>query len=194
MKKQKQKTNLFIISGPSGVGEDSIIKGLEKRGWEIERVITTVTRKKRHGEKDGKPYYFISRERFKQLIKKKKFIEWNLVYGDYRGATFQEIKRVKEKIQEMKSIGVWKVDYKGVRAIKKKFPEIVAILIKPESIEILEKRLMKRDKDTEIFKKRKEYTQDWLKHENYYDYVVVNEQGKLKQAIDEVERIIKKHI
>ncbi len=185
-----KKTIFFIISGPSGAGEDSVIEGLAKK-IKFERVITTVTRPKRRGEREGHPYHFVSIPRFKQMIKNKEFFEWAKVYGDYRGATKKEIERLIKK----KTLVLWKVDYQGVKAIKKKMPEVLAIFIYPPSLKALEKRLIRRGQDSlEVIKKRLFFTKKWLKEGKYYDYIVVNKENKLDETIEKVFRILVNHL
>ena len=182
---------LILISGTSGAGEDSVIRGLIKRGLDIERVITTVTRPMRVGEAQGNPYYFISIDEFKKIIKEDKFIEWARVYGDYRGGMYEEIKRIKESGK----LGIWKVDTQGVVTIKKKIPEAVAIHIKPPSVEVAVERIRKRGKDSEeVIRARAKEIIEYLKPANdeKFDYVVVNKEGKLDETIDKVIEIINK--
>src|SRR3989338_4539799 len=98
------KNNIFVVSGPSGAGEDSIIKGLEKY-FPIERIITTSTREMRPGESQGNPYHFIGKEEFKKRKDQGDFIEWAEQYnGNLYGVTRQEIERVKNSGK----IGTWK--------------------------------------------------------------------------------------
>lgn len=191
--KQKMKNvlnNIFIISGPSGAGEDSIIKGLETFLL-IEIVITTTTREMRQGESQKKPYCFISKEEFLKGIKENKFFEYAKEYNNnYYGVTNNEIKRVAKS----KKIVIWKIEYKGVISAKKKFKDITAILINAP-LEILEKRIKKRHSVTdEYIKSRMIYTKEWLKYKNIYDYEVINEEGKLDKAINKVLKIIKDKI
>lgn len=182
--------NIFIISGPSGAGEDSVIDGLEKI-LPIERVITTTTRQMRPGETSGKPYYFISHKDFTELIKQKKFLEYAEEYNDnYYGVTHNEINRVKMSGK----IGLWKIEYKGVITAKKLMPEITAIFI-GAPLKILEKRIRKRDNVTEKFvQERLRYTKEWLKHLDIYDHLVENKEGKLNLTIKQVAEIISKKI
>ena len=191
--KQKMKNilnNIFIISGPSGAGEDSIIKGLEKFLL-IEIVITTTTREMRQGESQKNPYCFISKEDFLKGIKENKFFEYAKEYNNhYYGVTNNEIKRVAKS----KKIVIWKIEYKGVISAKKKFKNITAILINAP-LEILEKRIRKRYSVTDKYiKSRMIYTKEWLKYKNIYDYEVINEEGKLDKAINKVLKIIKDKI
>ncbi|MDD4271222.1 MAG: guanylate kinase [Patescibacteria group bacterium] len=183
------KSNIFIISGPSGAGEDSIIDGLKKT-MPIERIVTTTTRKMRPREKSGREYYFISHDEFNKLIKEKKLFEYAKEYNDnYYGVTYDEIGRVKNSGK----IGIWKIEYKGVITAKKIIPGIIAIFINAP-LEILEKRIRGRGNVTEEFiKNRLEYTKEWLKHLDIYDYLVENEEGRLNQTISRVSEIIKKN-
>ena len=183
------KSNIFIISGPSGAGEDSIIEGLRKY-LQIEKIITTTTRKMREGDIDGISYYFISREEFEKNIADNKFTEYAEEYNrNLYGVTTEEL----ERVASSGKIGILKIEYKGVMLIKKKFPEIKSIFIAPPSLEIIEQRLRRRDKNIseEYLKERLEYTKEWMKYENIYDYKVVNEEGKLEEAIAKVAEIIK---
>jgi len=182
-----QKSNIFIISGPSGAGEDSIISALEKQ-LPIERIITTTTRASRSSEIQGKSYYFISSGEFEEKLKNGDFAEHAKQYNDnFYGVTKEELRRV----QQSGKIGIWKIEYKGVMSVKKLYPEIKAILIKTPTLEMLEKRIRLRDNASdEYIKERMEYTRQWLRHEDIYDYTVINDDGHLDEAVKEVKKII----
>lgn len=185
----KTGENIFIISGPSGAGEDSVIEGLRDY-LDIERVVTTTTRKKRKGDKEGGTYYFITKKEFKARIKKGDFIEYAEAYnGNFYGTTKRELNRVSKS----NKIGIWKIEYKGVQIIKKKLPDVKSIYIAPPDLKTLENRIKKRSKvGSNYVDERMKYTKEWLKYEKIYDYKVVNQEGKLGQAIKEVRNIIKK--
>ncbi len=184
-------TNLFIISGPSGAGEDSVIEGLKKH-LPIERVITTTTRAPRPGESQGNPYYFISLKEFQDKIKNKEFLEYAQEYnGNFYGVSRQEIERIKK----LPKIGIWKMEYKGVQTAKKIMPEIKAIFLNAPSLEILEKRIRQRGNVSEQYiQERLAYTKEWLKHLDIYDYQVINEEGKLEETILKIKKIIQQNI
>jgi len=177
---------LFIISGPSGVGQDSVIEGL-KINLPLERVITTTTREMRPGESEKNPYYFVSKEEFLKRVENNDFFEYAQEYnGNYYGVTRQELQRVEAN----EKIGIWKMEYKGVITAKKLMPGIQAILINAP-LDILEKRIRGRSQVSEEFlAERMAYTKEWLKHKDIYDYEVENEEGKLEKTIKEVENII----
>lgn len=183
-----RSTNLVIISGPSGSGQDSVIEGLVKRGLPVERVITTMARPMRPGESEGRPYYFVGKEKFDLMIQNNEMIEWAEAYDSKRGATKKELERV---LALADKIAIWKMDWKGTAAAKKLFPEAVAILITAPSIEHLMKHAAKRGDSPASIQARIEYSKEFLAHKDLYDYVIVNEEGKLGQTIDKVIDILK---
>jgi len=182
--------SLFIISGPSGSGQDSVIEGLGEL-FLLERVITTTTRKPRGGESDGKPYYFLSRDDFERKIAEGKFIEWAKEYNDeLYGVTREEL----ERVAASGTIGIWKIEWKGVVTAKRLFPGIVAILISAP-LESIEARLRKRDDPTEEYlAQRMAYTREWMNHTDIYDHTIENADGELEKAVSETAEIIRKHI
>ena len=182
-------SNIFIVSGPSGAGEDSVIEGLRKY-FEIERVITTTTRDMRLGESQGKPYYFISRKEFLEKVSANQMAEYAEEHNsNLYGATKEELARVSRSGR----VGIWKIEYKGVMTARKKFPEIKSIYIAAPSLEILEQRIRKRDPNVseEYLEERLAYTKEWMKHEDIYDFKVVNEEGKLNETIEKAANIIR---
>lgn len=186
------RTNtLFIISGPSGAGEDSIINGLSAH-IPIERVITTTTRAPRDGETNGNPYYFVSLATFRDGIARKKFVEYAEEYnGHYYGVTTDEL----ERVASSGKVGIWKIEYKGVITAKKLFPSIVAIFIMAPSISVLEQRIRRRDTASEAYiRERMNYTKEWLTHTDIYDHTVINHEGKLEEAITKTVAIIRSHL
>lgn len=184
-----QKSKIFLLSGPSCAGEDSIIGGLRDK-LSFELIITTTTREIRPGESQGKPYYFISKEEFRNGINKDEFYEYAKEdRGNFYGVTKKEFERA---VNVGKPI-IWKVDYQGVLTAKKLFPECIAILIDVD-LETVRGRLLKRDNASEEYiKGRLEHARGWYDNKDKFDYVVKNENGKLNEAIEEVEDIIKKY-
>lgn len=181
------KPQLFIISGPSGSGQDSVIEGLAML-LPLERVVTTTTRPMRPTETEGHPYHFISQEAFEQGLREGAFLEHARHYGgEYYGVTRAEVERVRSSGK----IGIWKVDWQGVVNIKRLFPETTAILI-TAPLEVLEARLRRRDpnRSEASLRERMEYSREYLNHSDLYDFVVENKDGKLDETIQEVFRII----
>jgi len=187
-----QKSNIFIISGPSGVGEDSVIEGLKKY-LPIERIITTTSREMRKGDIEGKTYYFVTKKQFEEKIKNDEMAEWAKEYNDnFYGVTKEELNR----IAKSDKIGIWKIEYKGVIFAKKNYPAVKSIFIAPPNLETLIKRIKKRDPEIsdEYIQERMNYTKEWMKHEDIYDYKVMNEENKLTETIQKVVKIIKDNV
>jgi guanylate kinase len=183
------KNNLFIVSGPSGAGEDSIIEGI-KMVMPIERVITTTTREMRPGESIANPYYFISKNEFVEGVENDNFVEFAKEYNNnYYGATKDEIERVKK----CDKIGIWKIEYKGVITAKKLFPNIKAILINAPLRTLARRIRMRDDASDEFVKERMRYTEEWLKHTHVYDYIINNTDGNLDKSIKKLQKIIEEN-
>lgn len=180
------QNNLYIITSPSGAGEDSIIKGL-KELFPLEKIITTTTRAMRAGEVHGRDYYFISKEEFRAGINTDKFFEWaEQDGGNLYGVTFEEINRAKKSDK----IIIWKIDYKGVITAKKLMPEIPIIFINAP-LEQLADRIRHRDQVTEEFVQgRLAYAQGWLDNKDIFDYEVMNANGQLTESIQKVAQIL----
>ena len=185
-----RSTNLVIVSGPSGSGQDSVIAGLIEHGLPIEHIKTSVTRPMRPSESEGKPYNFITTEVFDALIAKDELAEWALVYGHKYGVTKHELERVKSLPDK---IGIWKMEWHGVKTAKSLYPDILAIMIVPPSLETLVERSEKRaEQDRHEIEERLAGSREMLEHKDIYDYVIVNEEDKLEQTIDKVIDALKK--
>ncbi|MDP3971108.1 MAG: guanylate kinase [bacterium] len=183
------KGKLFVVTGPSGAGKDSVINEVREQGLVFSQVITTSTRPMRLDESEGIPYYFIDQESFRELIDDGKMIEWAEVYGNLYGCTKDE---VEQKLTDH-DVVIVKVDPQGARSYKKMLPEAKTIFIMPSSYEYLEKRLINRETDSkEVIKQRLNTAEKELKNLLDWDYLVVNEEGKLDDAATEVVDIIKK--
>ena len=180
------KGNLFIISGPSGSGKDTVLSEVFKRCPELKFSISVITRPMREGEtKDGK-YRFISRDEFEQMIEKNELLEYNEFVGNYYGTPK---KYIIEKIENGEDVMV-EVDVNGAKQIREKMPEAVSIFICPPSFEILKKRLTNRGTDcTATVEKRLAASIGEIKRATEYDYIVVND--ALEDAVDNTVAVIK---
>ena len=180
-----KKGKFVIISGPSGVGKDTICDELVKKGMGRYSVSMT-TRKKRSNEIEGISYFFVSKEEFKRHIEEDYFLEYAMYNGNYYGTPSEFIFNNLEKGTNV--IGV--LDIKGVLNVEKIYPEAISIFIMPPSFEELEKRIRNRNTDSEeVIKERLEIAKDEIKCKDKYDYVVIN--NTVDKAVEEIIQIIK---
>ena len=182
----KNFKKLIIITGPSGVGKGTVVKELLDRNKDIWLSISATTRNPRIGEKDGENYYFISDEKFKDMIDKKDFLEWAQFAGNYYGTP---LSKVNEKI-EKGFIVLLEIEVEGAKQIKEKFPEALSIFLLPPSKAELEKRIRNRGTEKEEAINRR------LSRANYeiassgkFDFVLTNHD--VDETVKEVFKIIK---
>lgn len=184
-------STLFVITGPSGAGKDSVIEAARQSGQTFGTIVTTSSREMRKGEAEGEPYHFISRADFQQNIDTNQLVEWAEVYGNLYGSTRSEVERALQTGDPI----IVKVDPQGARTFKQLYPEAVTIFIMPPTFEYLEKRLINRATDApEIIKKRLELAKKELQNLLDWDFLVINEEGKLEDAAKEVVDIIQERL
>jgi guanylate kinase len=181
------KGKLVIISAPSGAGKTTVVRHLLESGLNIEFSVSATTRVIRGKEKDGKDYYFLTVQEFKNRIKNNQFVEWEEVYKDHFYGT---LKSEVERIWKNGNHVVFDVDVMGGINIKNKFgTRSIAIFIMPPSIGELERRLIKRGTDCpskinmRIEKARKE-----MKLADQFDNIIVND--RLEETVDEVIKTV----
>jgi len=140
----KPQPLMVVISGPSGVGKDAVIKELQRRQFPIRFVVTTNSRKPRPHEKEGVDYYFISREKFEQMIANDEFIEYAHVYEDYKGVSRAEVKKAFESGQDV----ILRLDVQGAARIRKINQEAILIFLSPSNEAEWLGRIKKRGTET----------------------------------------------
>ncbi len=141
MPQSKEPGLLIVISGPSGVGKDTILRRLFQLAPELKYSVSYTTRPPRPGEVDGKSYTFVTEDEFKRLIDAKEFLEWAQVYDHYYGTSR---KRVEEALARGEDI-ILKIDVQGATFVKKRKPDGLFIFITPPSTEELLQRLTGRN-------------------------------------------------
>ena len=168
-----KKGGMFILSSPSGAGKTTLVKKIVRnKNYSVS--ISHTTRFPRPTEKNGKDYYFVSKNKFKKLIKKREFLEHAKVFDNYYGSSK---KLVIEKLNKGKNI-IFDIDWQGTRQIRNKNLKykLVTIYILPPSKKELLNRLNKREKKNlkTVKKRMKEFKKDLSKWKEY-DYVVIND-------------------
>ena len=182
----KNFKKLIIITGPSGVGKGTVVKELLDRDKDIWLSISATTRDPRMGEKDGENYYFISNERFKDMIDKKEFLEWAQFTGNYYGTP---LFTVNEKI-EKGFVVLLEIEVEGAKQIKEKFPEALSIFLLPPSKEELEKRIRNRGTEKEdAINRRLSRASYEIATSDKFDFVLTNHH--VDETVKAVFEIIK---
>lgn len=180
------KGRLFIISGPSGSGKDTILAELFKLYPDIKFSISSITRPMRGGEKPGEKYNFILKDDFEKMIECDELLEYNVFLDNYYGTPKAPVINAINNGDDI----IVEVDVNGAAQIRKKMPECTSIFILPPSLEVLNERLCGRGTESdEKIKKRLECAIGEIKRATEYDYVVVNDDINI--AIQKLLDIIK---
>lgn len=177
---------LILFSGPSGVGKDTVLDVVLNKNKSLQKSISLTTRSIRDNETDGKDYYFISSDKFDDMISKGEVLE----YAQYGVNMYGTPKAPVDKwLSEGKTV-VLKIEVQGAKNIKEMYPDSVGIFLLPPSMEVLEKRLRSRGTETEEdIRRRLEIARDEIHKSVDYDYFVINDE--LETASDDVLTIIR---
>jgi guanylate kinase len=179
---------LIVISGPSGVGKDSVLEEMKSRGLPFHFVITATTRKPRPDEVDGADYFFLTQDDFARMIDEGELLEYAVVYQDYKGIPKSQVRKALESGKNV----IMRIDVQGAETVRKLVKDALLIFLVPQSEEELINRLKKRNTETkESLKLRIATTRQEFKKIDIFDYIVVNKDNKLKETVDMIEAIIK---
>jgi guanylate kinase len=180
---------LVIISGPSGVGKDTVINALRQRAHDPEYhyIVTCTTRARRDYEVDGVHYQFLSRPEFEQLEHDGEFLEANFVHANWYGTPRSQ---VRDALASGRHV-ILKIDVQGAQVVKEKVPDALLIFLVPPSLEDLFTRLRSRATETadELDVRQRNAAIELARQEDY-DYVVVNETDQVEAVSAEIDRII----
>ena len=168
----KDKGRLIVISGPSGVGKSTVVgKAIEGRS-DVCFSTSVTTRAPRPGEVDGREYFFIDRERFREMVERDELLE----HADYVSNSYGTPRAfVEKKLAEGMNV-LLDIEVQGARQVHEKMPEAVTIFIAPPSLEVLETRLRGRGTDTEeAIAGRLERARQEFREADFYDYLIVND-------------------
>jgi guanylate kinase len=178
-------TTVFIISAPSGSGKSTLVDQVRKLIPELDFSISYTTRSPRGNEQNGREYFFVSRQEFREMIRRDEFLEYADVFGNYYGTGKSVLRQAEERGKDL----LLDIDVQGAEQIKGKLPSALSIFIMPPDRKILEARLRKRSLDAEEVIQRRLVTAS-REIENYekYDYILVND--RLDESIEALMAIL----
>ncbi len=180
---------LVIISGPSGVGKDTIIDALRRRpdAGRYHFVITCTTRAARPGEVDGFSYHFLDRATFLALRDGGELLEANEVHGNWYGTPREQVRKALASGRDV----ILKIDVQGAQVVKERVPDALLVFVVPPSLETLFQRLKARATETaDELELRQRNAAIELARQDDYDYVVVNETGQVERTAARIEEIV----
>ncbi len=184
---QNQNSLLIVISGPSGVGKDSVLRQMKERSQSFHFVVTVTTRPPRRNETDGVDYIFVTHEEFNRMIEAGELLEYALVYGEYKGIPRNQ---VHEALESGKDV-ILRIDVQGAATIRSLSPQAVLIFIITGSEEELSRRLAARKTETpEGLKLRIATACEELKRADEFDYMITNYDNHLDETVDTILSII----
>ena len=187
IKIQMKNSRLFVISGPSGVGKDTILNQMKKIYPSNHYVVTVTTRKKRVNEIDGKDYFFVTNKKFQDMIDSNEFLEWATVYNNNYGVPKNQVFLA---LSENKNV-IIKADIQGAKTIKNTLDGTTTIFINPPDISKLADHLSSRMSESkESFRLRMETSLLEIESQNEFDHVVNNPEGKIDQTLEKINAII----
>ena len=179
---------MVVISGPSGVGKDAVLKSLQQRQLPLHFIVTMTSRDPRAGEEDGVDYYFVTRQRFEELISQDEFIEHALVYGDYKGIPKSQIRDAFSSQRDV----ILRVNVQGAHSLRNLYPNAVLVFLIPTNQKEWFDRLRNRKSESsESLDLRLKTAESELEYLSEFDYVVVNTQDQLEETVDTIVSIIK---
>ncbi|HTZ87961.1 MAG TPA: guanylate kinase [Solirubrobacteraceae bacterium] len=176
---------VFVITGPSGVGKGTLIRGLMERRPELELSVSATTRAPRPGEQDGVDYHFLTREEFDRRVDAGDFVE----HADYAGRRYGTLRSELERRVQAGAPVVLEIEVQGARQVRAAMPEAVQVFIAPPSRDALRTRLIGRGTDdAETVERRLQVAEQELQAQPEFMHVVVND--RLEDALDELTGIV----
>ena len=173
---------LFIISGPAGSGKGSVVNEILKRDDRFLCSVSATSRPCLAGEVDGVNYYYLSREQFEEKIRTHGVLEYTEYCGNYYGTPASEVERAKALGKHL----ILEIEVDGATQIKRQRPDAVLIMVTPPNASEQSRRLHSRGRDTEdSIERRLTRAKAELEYLKNYDYLIINEDGRLDKATDD---------
>jgi len=187
IKKPQQTSLLIVISGPSGIGKDTVVQGLKDRQCPFHFVITATSRAPRKNEVDGVDYFFYSKEKFEAMIEAGEFLEHAWVYSDHKGVPKSQVRQALDSGEDV----IMRLDFQGAKTVREMCSDAILIFLtaktKEEWLQRLKSRRSEGDDELALRIRTAKHEYDSL---DIFDYIVVNEEGNLDHTLDIIESII----
>ena len=178
---------LIVLSGPSGVGKDAVLSRMKELGYPFHFVVTATTRPQRPREVHGVDYFFVSEEEFRRMIDQRELLEHALVYGHYKGIPKEQIRQALASGQD----AIMRIDVQGAATIKRLIPQALFIFLAAPTMKELIERLVQRKTDTGAdLQKRIKTARREMMTLPMFDYVVINRNERLDEAVEQIRAII----
>jgi guanylate kinase len=185
---EQRQPLLIVISGPSGVGKDSVLQRMKERDLPFHFVVTATTRPQREAEIDGVDYHFVTTDEFAEMIEKGELLEYAIVYNDYKGIPKKQVREALASGQDV----VMRIDVQGAETIRELCPDALLVFLSTRNEDELVARLVARKTETpEGLKLRIATARQELKRVAMFDYYVVNADLRLDETVDIILAIIK---
>jgi guanylate kinase len=183
--KDAPRGRLFVIAAPSGAGKTSLVKALLERRPQLRLSVSHTTRKPRPTEEEGREYFFVTVDKFRELAHEKQFLEHAQVFDNHYGTGRAPVETA---LASGRSV-ILEIDWQGARQVQASLPECVTIFILPPSRDALEKRLRDRktESDAAIARRLADAVGD-MSHGSEFDYIVVNDD--FERALVDLTRIV----
>ncbi len=178
---------LFVVSGPSGAGKDTLVDALRQRMPELRYSISATTRAPRPGEVEGEDYFFLSADEFARRRSAGELLEWREYNENLYGTPREYIERTVAEGYDV----ILKPEVNGALAVKGAYPDAVLIFLVPDQFSVLRERLLaRRTESNEEILRRLDIGQAEMRYIRSFDYVVVNAQGHSDQAVSDLQAIL----
>jgi guanylate kinase len=179
---------LIVLSGPSGVGKDTVLRRMKELQMPFHFVVTATTRPQRPSEVNGVDYIFVSMGEFAEMIERGELLEYAIVYGDYKGIPKEQVRQALASGQDV----IMRIDVQGAATIRKLVPNAVFIFLSASSEQEMIERLWARKTETsDALKMRIATARQEMRRLYEFDYFVINRAGRVDETVDQIMAIIK---